>query len=159
MDWYYRYFSIFLLGEFSRAYEPVELAVILSRYQAFYSAGFVIGPATGILFEKVDIQLGGWILNKTNFIGIFIAILVSCFNVVVFFGVTNLSIDKPSRSFVNGSNSLATQANRSRYRSFQESVNLNQHIKNIDANESSDTDTSTLTKKSNNCSILETGEK
>ena len=43
------------------------------------------------LFKNVDFSIGAWHLNTTNFIGIFMAIVIMFYSVAVYFGVSDLS--------------------------------------------------------------------
>lgn len=78
-------------GEFSRVYPEDVLGEVLTKYITIYSIGFIIGPGTGIAFQKIDIYVGSWHLNNTNFFGIFMTILIIISNVLVYFFVSNLS--------------------------------------------------------------------
>ena len=83
--------NMFLLGEFSRCYEPDELTTVLALYQSIYMIGFVVGPGVNILFTKIDFFIGNWHLNEANFIGMFMAVLLMFYIVASYFGISDLS--------------------------------------------------------------------
>lgn len=78
-------------GELVRWYdEEKERSKILFYYQMLFSCGFIIGPASGVLFVNINFSIGHWEITKYNFVGIFLAILCLMTIFASIFAVHNL---------------------------------------------------------------------
>ena len=61
------------------------------KFQAMYTAGFVMGPALNIMFLDINLNIGQWHVNKYNSIGLFLGIILVIYNTFVYFGLEDLS--------------------------------------------------------------------
>ena len=61
------------------------------KFQGIYTTGFVMGPALNVMFLKIDFRIGQLHVNKYNFIGIFLGIMLAIYNIFVYFGLHDLS--------------------------------------------------------------------
>ena len=61
------------------------------KFQAMYTAGFVMGPALNNMFLEMNLNIGQWHVNKYNLIGLFLVIILVIYNTFVHFGLEDLS--------------------------------------------------------------------
>ena len=80
-----------LLGDISRCFKQKELSVLFSNIQILGGVATVLAPSSFILFNKVDFNLFGLHVNKYNFIGIFMAIIMILYTIGCFFFFPNLT--------------------------------------------------------------------
>ena len=85
---------------------------MMYNFQSIYTLGFVMGPALNVLFLHINIHIGPWIINKYNFIGIFLAMVLICYNVLVYLLLHDLS--NPTQAGSSGANNHETQPGSSR---------------------------------------------
>ena len=74
-------------GELLRIYDGKDATLAMVILSSVYAIGFMIGPALNFLFTNISFSIGPLVINKTNFIGIF----MPCWLVFCFF-VSNLLV-------------------------------------------------------------------
>lgn len=76
------------------------------KLQLFYTIGYTLGPVTAALFTGIHFSIGAWKITPYNFIGVFMAIVISIMAVVIFFTVDDISKEYQKESGSQSKNSM-----------------------------------------------------
>ena len=101
-----------MTGEIARSCETeAESISAFMSNGAGWIFGFFIGPVINISFTMVNLHVGEWHLNNTNFIGIFMSFVYIVVIVLTFFGVHDLSLEYDPKEEAE----MERQSNRTKY--------------------------------------------
>ena len=83
-----------IYGEMGRVYRADEIARYIAIICIACAIGYGLGPLVNIVFKNVNLDIGGWHLNYTNMPGVYMAIIFGVNQLIFFFMVHDLSLEK-----------------------------------------------------------------
>ena len=83
-----------IYGEMGRVYKADDFARYITIICIACAAGYGLGPLVNIGFKNVNLDICGWHLNYTNMPGVYLAIIFGVNQIIFFFMVHDLSLEK-----------------------------------------------------------------
>ena len=87
-----------MTSEVARSFNEHEAITVFAWMAMAFSLGFVAGPGVNFAFANINIMWGTWHLTYANFVGIFMALVFLVNDILIYFGISDLSLQYDPKS-------------------------------------------------------------